>query len=105
MILTVIKFIRRELKEAEEYIKLAYEKKKCCPTTADLFITLAGEELSHADRLMKRGAELASKIVLNKDDKNYEEEHKRQVIWEWEKEQAIEEMNALRTEIGNFKTH
>ena len=103
MIKTVVKYVGKELKAAQEYIELAYEKKSHCPETAELFITLAGEEINHAERLLKRGQILAGSTEPDKESPTYEHDIKNLAIWEWENEKSVECISALKMSISNFK--
>ena len=102
MIKTVLRYVEKELKAGEEYIEVACIKKHHDMTTAELFISLAGEELGHAERLLKQGQVLADKIHPNKESPEYEHDIKCLAIWEWEKEKALEEIAELRADIHGF---
>jgi len=104
MIKTIVKYITKEIKAAEEYIHEAYMKKAHCKETADLFITLADEELSHAGMLLKQGQSLIDKINVDKESQMYEHDLKNITIWEWEKEQTHSCIAELKININSYKS-
>ena len=103
MIKTVINYVEKELTAAEEYVESAYMKKAHCPTTADLFLSLAGEELVHAERLIRQGQSLADKLRPAKDSESYEHDLKCMAVWEWSKEKATARIARLKAEMSGYK--
>lgn len=99
MLTKIAKKLREEINMAREYCHEAVLVKSKSAETADLFMTLAGEELEHAKKLLKE----ADRIVH--DDSMEHDAHVERFknIYEWEHDFAIEEIAEINSKISLYK--
>lgn len=110
MLQKIAKRIEKEINQARDYCQQAYLIKNKHPETSTLFLTLAGEEIDHAKRLLKEGERLINlkqvlpyehkDMVVTDTDKDAEMcKH----IWEWERRLANEAIAELTYKISMFR--
>lgn len=109
MLKKLAKRIDKELRQAEDYCEQAYLVKHKSSETADLFTTLANEEIDHAKRLLKEGQRLiTAKNVMSYDKarETTETDHEKHchVIWEWEHRMAMETISELEYKLSRYRS-
>lgn len=109
MLKRLAKYVDKEIRQAQDYIEQAYIVKDDSPRTGDMFITLAEEELQHAEKILAEGKRIidTTKVMsYNKDIKAEEIDHwdeKCKIIWEWEKRLASDYISTCRHKISMYK--
>lgn len=109
MLKKLAKRINKELEQARDYIHQAYLVRDKSTQTAELFATLADEELIHAEKLLREGKRLVDSnkaYSYEKTTKTEAEEawaEKCKVIWEWETRVAMEEVSECRRMLSAYR--
>lgn len=111
MLKKIAKRITKEVEQAKDYIEQAYMIKYEHREVADLFITLASEEIVHAERLLKAGFNMIMTkdtdlyVMSENKPKDMTDSHfeKCKAIWDWENRLMGEEIAALKYKISNYK--
>lgn len=109
MLKKIAKRINKELEQARDYIHQAFIVKEKSPQTADLFCTLAEEEIEHAEKLLREGQRLTStnnvysyeKVQRTETENAWHEKCK--IIWEWETRIVIDEVTECKKMISMYK--
>ena len=116
MLKKLAKRIEKELTQAEDYIEQAFLVRHKSKSTADLFASLSGEEIEHAEKLLKEGQNLIAddtsevRNYLYEDcnghdkDKVYEVKLKCIDIWEWETRFAMERVLELKYKLSQYRS-
>lgn len=108
MLKKLAKRINKEIAQAEDYCTQAMLIKHDSAATADLFVALAGEELTHAEKLLREG----HRLIEDKALKTYEKEamaadsdhEKCKHIWEWENRIASECIAEIRYKLSLYRS-
>ena len=112
MLKKIAKRITKEVEQAKDYVEQAYLIKHSHRELADLFISLASEELVHAEKLFRSGFTMISAketglymtndaTVKDQSDAHFE---KCKTIWEWENRLMSDTMAELKYKISMFKS-
>lgn len=108
MLKKLAKRINKELEQAEDYCTQALLIKHEAPTTAELFVTLSGEEITHAEKLLREG----HRLIEAKSLKTYDGEHtmtedadheKCKHIWDWEHRIASERIAEIKYKLSTYR--
>lgn len=92
----LVEQITEELEDAEKYAECAMKRKEDHPELAELYHSLAEEELTHAHRLHSQVVH----IIQTSTEKPPEVMH---VIWDWEHEKIVKWEREIRLLMGMFK--
>lgn len=116
MLKKLAKRIECELKQADDYIEQAFLVKHKSKTTADLFASLCGEEIEHAEKLLREGQNLIADDVSEVRNYLYEDYDGRDKdkvnevklkcidIWEWETRLAMERVLELKYKLSQYRS-
>lgn len=114
MLKKIAKRINKEIEQARDYIDQAYLIKHKSAETAELFVTLAKEEIDHAKRLLKEGQRIATgegslaRMAYDLSQKNEVTEErwheKCKVIWEWEHRMVMDDISEIEYKISQYRT-
>ena len=109
MLKKLAKRIEWELKQADDYIEQAFLIRHKSANTADLFMSLCGEEVEHAEKLLKEGQRLLTDMsgdmtrYLDEDAKEPIIHDKCKAIWEWETRLALERVLELKYKLSQYR--
>lgn len=111
MLKKIAKRINKELEQARDYAQQAFLVKDKHQQTADLFATLAEEEIVHAEKLLREGNRLVNANKAYSYDKTPQAENeaeaawheKCKVIWEWESRFANEMIAECRHTLSMYR--
>lgn len=107
MLKKLAKRINKELEQARDYCEQAYLVKDKSRETSELFYTLSGEEINHAEKLIREGKRLVEEhkvMSYDKDEIVDSEWHEKcKVIWEWERRIALEEILDIKYKLQKYK--
>ena len=109
MLKKLAKRIEKELAQAEDYAEQAFLVRHKSTTTADLFISLCGEEIEHAEKLLKEGQRLlsdSSSVMKYLDEESTEPivHDKCKTIWEWETRLAMDKVLELKYKLSQYRS-
>lgn len=109
MIAKMAKQIREELHDADKYISLAIKDKEKDKELADMYFTLANEEIGHADKIHTQVVREIKKVADNQVRMNPEEVEQMKstmevmyAVWDYEHENLMEEAAEIRTKIEMY---
>lgn len=109
MLKKIAKRIMKEVEQAKDYVEQGYLVKHTHRDLADLFISLAGEEIEHAERLLKAGFNAIDEkkpSLYTKDEgekENDEHFEKCKVMWDWTYRFVNDTIVELKYKISNYK--
>ena len=96
MLKKIVKRIDWEIEQAKDYVEQAFIVKHDCQTLADLFIELAKEEMTHAEKLMKEGHSIMTAKM----------EHDEFVpVWHWMVRKYTECINDLTVKVSRYRSY
>lgn len=90
--------VQEELTDSENYIRCACKYREHCPTLAELYLTLSGEELSHAERLHAEGTRMLNSARSEEADYKTAE-----TIWQWEKGKVEQRIKEIKVQHEMFR--
>ena len=88
----LVEYIHEELEDAEKYAKCAAKYKDEDREMANVYYTLANEELGHMDKLHTQ----AIRIIKAHKAAGHEAPAAMQAVWDWEHEKMIEHAAHIR---------
>lgn len=110
MLKKIAKRINKEIEQARDYCEQAYLVKTKNSKLADLFATLAEEELVHAEKLLKEGRRLISDHEYESYSKEKTDnmsadawKEKCEIIWEWEHRIVMGEVLEIRYKLSEYR--
>ena len=89
----IVEYIWDETMGGEQYAMCALNNKDEDRSLAEAYISMATQELSHAETLMSHAARIIS---------NADEEHIR-AIWDWEHDKVMKRMAHVKTLIDMYR--
>ena len=112
MLKKIAKRIEMELKQAEDYAEQAFLVRHMSQNTADLFASLCGEEIEHAEKLVKEGQRLiansemsdTTRFSLDTESKEQPTHDKCKIIWEWETRLAMDKILSIKYKLSQYRT-
>lgn len=96
---TLSKQIRAEIKDAKKYIECALKNKESEKDLADLYYTLAAEEMGHMDKLHNAVTKEIAKFKAS----GKEVPPVMQEIWNWQHGEIIEESTEVKLMIEMYR--
>ena len=110
MLKKLAKRIELELHQAEDYAEQMFLVKHKSSSTADLFASLCGEEIEHAEKLLKEGQRLVNDMssdvikYLDEDSKDGPSHDKCKIIWDWETRLAMTDILNLKYKLSQYRS-
>lgn len=106
IIAKMAKQIREELHDSDKYISLAAKYKEKDKELADMYFTLANEEMGHADKIHNQVVREIKRIADSRDMENPEEMKQTidlmYAVWDYEHDNLMEEAAAIKTKIEMY---
>lgn len=95
---SICHLIKKELKSAEKYSKMAIEMKSEDKTIGDAFYNIANEKLDHIEKLQN-----ICKRLMETHEQNESLPAEMKGIWNWEKEHYIDEVRDIKGLLSLYK--
>ena len=96
MLKKILKRVDWEVEQAKDYIEQAFIVKHDCQTLADLFIELAKEEISHAEKLMREGNTIS--VTKSEPDEFHH-------VWKWMERKYTDCINDMHVKINRYRSY
>lgn len=109
MLKKIAKRIEKELEQAADYCEQAMLVKHKSTPLSELFATLSGEEIVHAEKLLREGQRLVDEkhgdmyMIKEHDEKDVAWHEKCKAIWEWEHRLAMDRIAEIKYKLQMYR--